>query len=148
MNLQKDPNWGSFSSSTPNNLASPWPYFPWNSKKLITKKKYAFSFSFFFFGIYIRWWILTKLIFSNHFTIYVSQVIMLHTLNLYRVVCQFCLNKTGKINEQKNSNQPLRLSISLPDLASAPKGKMALSSGLISLCLYFLYSLTIIVISC
>lgn len=66
---------------------------------------------------------------------------MLYTLNLYRVVCQFCLNKAGKINEQKNSNQPFGLSTSPPDLASAPKGKMAPSSGLISLCLYCLYIL-------
>ena len=47
----------------------------------------------------------------NHFIIYVSQTIMVYTLNLHDVVCQLCLNKTGKnvrcearhkINEKEN----------------------------------------------
>ena len=34
---------------------------------------------------------------GHHFTIYVSQTIMLYTLNLYSDVCQLYVNKTGKI---------------------------------------------------
>ena len=32
--------------------------------------------------------------YGNHFMMYVSQIIMLYTLNLYRAVCQLYLNKT------------------------------------------------------
>ena len=32
----------------------------------------------------------------NHFVTYVSQIIMLHTLNLYSTQCQYYLNKTGR----------------------------------------------------
>ena len=32
----------------------------------------------------------------NHFTIYVSQTIMLYTLNFYSDICQLYLNKTGE----------------------------------------------------
>ena len=38
----------------------------------------------------------------NHFTIYVSQAIMLYTLNLYNDICQLFLNKTGgKIQKEQ-----------------------------------------------
>ena len=30
---------------------------------------------------------------------YVSQIIMLYTLNLYGAVCQLCLHKTGRIKK-------------------------------------------------
>lgn len=33
---------------------------------------------------------------GNHFTIYLSQIILMYTLNLYSVVCQLYLNKTRK----------------------------------------------------
>ena len=33
---------------------------------------------------------------GNHFIIYVSQVIMLHTLNLHSAICQLYLNKTER----------------------------------------------------
>ena len=33
---------------------------------------------------------------DNPFMIYVTQIIMLCTLNLYSAVCQLYLNKTGK----------------------------------------------------
>ena len=32
----------------------------------------------------------------HQFMVYVSQIIMLHTLNVCSVVCQLYLNKTGK----------------------------------------------------
>ena len=32
----------------------------------------------------------------NNFMMYVSQIIMLHNLNLYSAVCQLYLNKTGR----------------------------------------------------
>ena len=35
---------------------------------------------------------------GNHFTIYVSQIIMLCTLKLHNTVCQWYLNKTGAGN--------------------------------------------------
>ena len=34
---------------------------------------------------------------------YISEIIMLCTLNLYRDVCQFYLNKTGRKNGKKNN---------------------------------------------
>ena len=34
--------------------------------------------------------------YMNHFMVYVSQIIMLHTLNVCNAVCQLYLNKTGK----------------------------------------------------
>ena len=33
---------------------------------------------------------------GNYFMMYVSQIIMWHTLNLYSVVCQLFLNETGR----------------------------------------------------
>ena len=33
---------------------------------------------------------------GNYFTIYVSQIIMLYSLNLYSAVCQLYPSKTGK----------------------------------------------------
>ena len=38
---------------------------------------------------------------------YVSQIIMLYTLNLYSAACQLCLNKTGrkKVTKSKNYNK-------------------------------------------
>ena len=33
---------------------------------------------------------------GSHVTIYVSQIIMLYTLNIYSAVCKLYLNKTGK----------------------------------------------------
>ena len=41
----------------------------------------------------MRWFKLTKLIRGNHFTVYVSQIIILYTLNLHSAVCQLCLSK-------------------------------------------------------
>ena len=38
---------------------------------------------------------LSKLV-RNHLMIYVSQIITLHTLNLYRAICQLNLNKMGR----------------------------------------------------
>ena len=34
---------------------------------------------------------------------YVSQIIMLYTLNLYSAVCQLCLNKIGRKSKTKKS---------------------------------------------
>ena len=48
-----------------------------------------------------------KIYCGNHFTMYVSQTIMLYTLNLYSVVCQLYLNKTGQ-KTYKFLNQILR----------------------------------------
>ena len=39
---------------------------------------------------------LNKTYCGNHFTIYINQIIMLHTLNLYSGICQLFLNKTKK----------------------------------------------------
>ena len=33
---------------------------------------------------------------DNHFMMYMSQITMLYTLNLYSAVCKLYLNKTGK----------------------------------------------------
>ena len=33
---------------------------------------------------------------GHHFMMYVSQIIMLYTLNLYSAVCQLYLKKTGR----------------------------------------------------
>ena len=38
----------------------------------------------------------TKLIVIIIFMMYISQIIMLYTLNLYRAVCQLYLNKKGR----------------------------------------------------
>ena len=35
---------------------------------------------------------------GNHFMIYVNQMIMLYTLNLYNAICQLYLNKAKKKN--------------------------------------------------
>ena len=39
---------------------------------------------------------------GNHFTIYVTQIIMLHTLNLHSAVCQLYLSKTEGKKEQQS----------------------------------------------
>ena len=41
-------------------------------------------------------------LFDNHFMMYISQIIMLYTLNLHSAVCQLYLNKTErkKLNSQ------------------------------------------------
>lgn len=51
----------------------------------------------------MRWWVLSNFIINHfgnhngkHFTIYVSQGILLYTLNLHHVTCELCLNKNGK----------------------------------------------------
>jgi len=49
------------------------------------------SFFFFFFKKRVHW-----IYYGNYFMMYVSQMIMLFTLNLYCAVCQLCLNKTGE----------------------------------------------------
>ena len=33
---------------------------------------------------------------DDHFTMYISQIIMFHTLNIYSAVCQLYLNKTER----------------------------------------------------
>ena len=38
---------------------------------------------------------------DNHIMIYVSHIIMLHTLNLHKVVCQSYLTKTGRKKKEK-----------------------------------------------
>ena len=38
---------------------------------------------------------------DNHFMMYVSQVIMLYTLNIYSAISQLYLNKTGRKKEMK-----------------------------------------------
>ena len=39
---------------------------------------------------------------GNHFMIYVNQMIMLYTLNLYNAICQLYLNKAKKkIHERR-----------------------------------------------
>lgn len=53
------------------------------------KEKICFSFSF-FPTIYVMIDV-NKIYWGNHFMIYVSQIIMLHTLNLYNGVCQLYL---------------------------------------------------------
>ena len=59
---------------------------------------------------------------SNHFTIYVSQIIILYNVSLHSVISQLYHNKTGKINKHKK-NPLLRSSIFLPNLENAPKEK-------------------------
>ena len=44
----------------------------------------------------VRWWMLTKLTAVIIHSIYVYQILMLYTLNLYDVICQLYLNKTRK----------------------------------------------------
>lgn len=53
--------------------------------------------------IYTRGWMFTK---SIVVTTYVSQIVMAHTLNWHRAVCQLDLNKTGneRIDEQMNND--------------------------------------------
>ena len=41
---------------------------------------------------------------DNHFMMYVSQVIMLYTLNIYSAISQLYLNKTGRKKEMKYSS--------------------------------------------
>ena len=41
----------------------------------------------------------------NHFMIYVSQIIMLYTLNIHNAVHQLYLNKTGGKNWSENSKK-------------------------------------------
>jgi len=43
----------------------------------------------------MRWWMFTSLTVII-FMMYVNQIIMLYTLNLYSVVCQLYLNKTER----------------------------------------------------
>ena len=50
---------------------------------------------------------------DNHFMIFVSQIIMLYTLNLYTVVCQLHLSKIGR---KKNNYNLYFDPESLPDL--------------------------------
>ena len=38
----------------------------------------------------------TKLNCDHHFVMYISQIIMLYTVNLYNAVCQLYLNKIGR----------------------------------------------------
>lgn len=38
---------------------------------------------------------------NNHSTIYVTQTVMLYTLNLYRDMCQLFLNKTEKKKKKR-----------------------------------------------
>ena len=50
---------------------------------------------------------------GNHLTMYVSQIILLYTLNLYSAACQLYSNKKGGgipalwINKKKKSDKPL-----------------------------------------
>lgn len=47
---------------------------------------------------------------GSHCTIYVNQIIMAHTLNLYSDVCQLCVNntveKTSKKKKRKENLSP------------------------------------------
>ena len=43
---------------------------------------------------------------GHHFMMYVSQIIMPHTLNLYSAVCQLYLSKTGR-KKYKNYVLPI-----------------------------------------
>ena len=47
---------------------------------------------------------------DNHFMMYVSQIIMLCTLNLYSAVCQLYLNKAGR---KKKENARTALAVQL-----------------------------------
>ena len=58
----------------------------------------------FFLSIYMRWQILTWTYCGNHFTIWVSQIIILYNVSLHSVISQLYHNKTGKINKHKNKN--------------------------------------------
>ena len=50
-------------------------------------------------GVHETYW-------DNHFVMRVSQIIMLHTLNLYSAICQLYLNKTRrKIKKKKNKKK-------------------------------------------
>ena len=44
---------------------------------------------------------------------YVSQIIMLYTLNLYNVVCQLYLNKNGGEGEREGGKEQLNSSTSV-----------------------------------
>lgn len=70
----------------------------WRDAKSSHDKGKTFPF-FLFWGIYMRLWMLTKHI--DHFTICVSQIIMLYTLNLYSIVCQLHLNEMAKKYKKK-----------------------------------------------
>ena len=35
---------------------------------------------------------------GNYFMMYITQIILLYTLNLYKGICQLYLNKTGQKN--------------------------------------------------
>ena len=54
---------------------------------------------FFKFCIYTRIWIVTKLICDNHFMMYVSQTIVLHTLNLYSAIVSVQLLSRAQLFE-------------------------------------------------
>ena len=43
--------------------------------------------------------------YDNHFMMYVSQIIMLYTLNLFSAICRPYLNKTGRKQKQKKKNK-------------------------------------------
>ena len=51
------------------------------------------------FFLYMRRWMLAEP--GTHVRIYVSQIIMLYTLNFYTDICQLFLNKTRKNNNNK-----------------------------------------------
>lgn len=44
---------------------------------------------------------------GKHFTVYVSQVIMLYILNIYSGTCQLYLNKTGKRKKRSRERSSL-----------------------------------------
>ena len=54
------------------------------------KEKYVF---FYFWILYLYDAHLTYC--DNHFMMYINQIMMLYTLNLYSIAAQFCLNKSS-----------------------------------------------------
>lgn len=64
-----------------------------NTESSHHKENFFSFFASFKLYLHVRW--LMLLYYSNHFTIYGGQTIMLYTLILYSDVCQLYINKTG-----------------------------------------------------
>lgn len=73
------------------------------AKKVNSKSSHFKEKKYLFFICLVGWLLcevmdVNKIYCGNHFAIYVSQIMMLHALNLYSAICQLYLNKTmGKM---------------------------------------------------
>lgn len=54
-------------------------------------------------------WMLTKLIVVITSMMYITQIILLYTLNLYKGICQLYLSKTGQKNRDYSRSKLIKL---------------------------------------